>query len=207
MPLLYTHNINDNTRLGVWHITESEDFFRKIAIPQNVITHPHKRLQHLAGRFLLKILNPDFPVDKILLDGKRPYLLRNTFHFSISHCGDYAAAIVSKSTTVGIDVELISEKLELLEKKYLGEAEMSMIRTKNTGFSLREKLTACWSAKEAMFKWYAKGQVDFKKDMVIEDMTMEKEWNKIHAEFGKEINQQLVIQFRFFNGLCLAWVK
>lgn len=207
MPLLYTHNINDRTRLGVWHITESEEFFRKIVVLQNEISHPHKRLQHLAGRFLLKILDTDFPVGRILLDGRRPYLEKNTFHFSISHCGIYAAAIVSKDIPVGIDVELVSEKLEILEKKYLGEDEMIMIRENNIQIPLLEKLTACWSAKEAMFKWYAKGKVDFRKDMIINQMAMQQKRNSIRAKFGKEINQELLIHFRFFNGVCLAWVK
>ena len=53
MPLVYQQNINAVTKIGVWHIAEAEDFFATVPL-QKEITHWHKRLQHLAGRFLLK---------------------------------------------------------------------------------------------------------------------------------------------------------
>ena len=56
MPLVYQQNINAVTKMGVWHITETEDFFASVPL-QKEITHPNKRLQHLAGRFLLKALS------------------------------------------------------------------------------------------------------------------------------------------------------
>ena len=53
MPLVYQQNINEATKMAVWHISEREDFFLKKVTLSNNITHPHKRLQHLAGRYLL----------------------------------------------------------------------------------------------------------------------------------------------------------
>ncbi|MEP6514059.1 MAG: 4-phosphopantetheinyl transferase, partial [Parafilimonas sp.] len=102
MSLFYQHTINQTTRLGIWHIEEKENFFSdKIPLQQN-ITHPHKRLQHLAGRYLLKYLFPDFPYEEILIaDTRKPYLPGEQYHFSISHCGDYAAVIVSSTDRVG----------------------------------------------------------------------------------------------------------
>ncbi|MDQ6844770.1 MAG: 4-phosphopantetheinyl transferase, partial [Bacteroidota bacterium] len=83
---------------------------------QNIITHWHKRLQHLAGRYLLQELYPDFPYHLIeIADTKKPFLTGEKYHFSISHCGDYAAVIVSKEMRVGIDIELIRQKIELIK--------------------------------------------------------------------------------------------
>jgi len=66
---------------------------------QNNITHPHKRLQHLAGRLVLSELYEDFPIKLIqIADTKKPFLPDEAFHFSISHCGEYAAAIVSRGS-------------------------------------------------------------------------------------------------------------
>jgi len=56
MPLVYQQNINALTRIAVWHITETEDFFLASVPVQREISHWHKRLQHLAGRLLLKEL-------------------------------------------------------------------------------------------------------------------------------------------------------
>jgi len=61
VPLFYQHTINATTKLGIWQIEEEESFFlAKVPLQRN-ITHPHKRLQHLAGRYLLQYLFPDFP--------------------------------------------------------------------------------------------------------------------------------------------------
>ncbi|MCO6498658.1 MAG: 4'-phosphopantetheinyl transferase superfamily protein [Chitinophagaceae bacterium] len=206
MPLFYTQNINETTRLAIWHITETEDFFRKIYIPITEISHPHKRLQHLAGRFLLQLLDSKFPVNKIHLDGRRPFLPDNSRYFSISHCGDYAAAILSKDTPVGIDVELVTPKLQLLEKKFLTEQEQKLIKGNDSSTSLK-RLTSCWSAKESMFKWYILGNVDFRKDMIITSYTENGDKaGKITAIFGKELNTNCDIEYRFFDDLCLAWL-
>lgn len=205
MPLFYTHNINGTCRLAVWHITEDEAFFRRYVSPQREVTHPHKRLQHLAGRYLLKVLDPEFPVDRILLDGRRPYLPDNTFHFSISHCGDFAAAIVSRDIRVGIDVELATEKVARLEQKFLTEKEQLIIRSAGLD-SLLKGLTAAWSAKESMFKWYALGNVDFRKDMEILEVKINSNGNQLSGLFHKDMEKELIIHFQNFDDLCLTWV-
>ena len=65
MPIFYLQNISPCTKLGVWHIAEAADFFLQQVPLQTQITHPRKQLQHLAGRYLLKVLYPDFPYDLI----------------------------------------------------------------------------------------------------------------------------------------------
>jgi len=61
LALVYQHNINETTRLAVWHITEPESFFLKKVPLKKDVSHPHKRLQHLAGRYLLSFLFDGFP--------------------------------------------------------------------------------------------------------------------------------------------------
>ena len=122
MPLVYQQNINESTKLGVWHITEPEDFYLEHVPLQREISHPNKRLQHLAARYLLKELYPNFPYELIrIADTKKPFLEDETYHFSISHCGSYAAVIVSTDHRVGVDVELITPKVEKVKHKFLSE--------------------------------------------------------------------------------------
>ena len=130
MPIFYQQDIDGNTRLGIWKIEEEEGFFLKHVPLQKEITHPHKRLQHLAGRFLLKFLYPDFPVKLIRIpDTKKPFLEDEAYHFSISHCDDYAAAIVSKTERVGVDVEVPSFKIDRIKNKFLNEKELPILDT------------------------------------------------------------------------------
>ena len=98
MPLFYQHNINEFTKLAIWHITEDEGFFSPESTTEEGCIHAQKRLQHLAGRYLLTELFPDFPLEEILIaDTRKPYLEDEQYHFSISHFGHYAAAIVSST--------------------------------------------------------------------------------------------------------------
>ena len=116
MPIFFQQQINETTRLGIWKIEETAEFF-KANVPQHRdVTHPHKRLQHLAGRFLLQYLFPAFPYELVqIADTRKPFLPNEEFHFSISHCGDYAAAIVSTSKSVGIDIEIPVEKIATIK--------------------------------------------------------------------------------------------
>lgn len=129
MPIFFQHQINDTTRLGIWKIEESEAFFKNTVPQHRDVTHPHKRLQHLAGRFLLQFLYPAFPYELIqIADTRKPYLPDARYHFSISHCGDYAAAIVSEDHRVGIDIEIPVAKIGNIAHKFLSEKEEELFQ-------------------------------------------------------------------------------
>ena len=171
MPLVYQQNINDTTKLGVWHINEPEEFFLQKVPLQQEISHPNKRRQHLAGRFLLQQLFPDFPYELIrIADTRKPFLENEAYHFSISHCGEYAAVVVSPNYRVGVDIEKISNRVEKIKHKFLSVQEQQLLKKIPLlpYDSLSEKLlTAAWSIKEALFKWQGSQEVDFIKHLPI----------------------------------------
>jgi phosphopantetheinyl transferase len=309
MPFIYQHQINQSSQLGVWHIAEEESFFlRKVPLQRN-ITHPHKRLQHLAGRYLLTELVPDFPLDLIkIADTRKPFLANEAWHFSLSHCGDYAAAIVSPTQRVGVDVELVSEKVARVQGKFLGQEELAMLNsllgrvdggqltddgsrwplavgreplpvdrleaqptprllpdfaiqagsrrgaedrirltvdgghltgkgetlavdrgsltgdrgeqtvdggqltesrlptTFNFQLSTFNLLTACWSIKEALFKWKGSGEIDFRQHLRIESLAIKDNEGIAHCRVLKDGDTALTVQVLFFGGVCLSWV-
>lgn len=205
MPLVYQQNINAHTRLGVWHISEDENYFLERVPLQKEITHPHKRLQHLAGRLLLSELYEDFPIRLIqIADTKKPYLPGEAFHFSISHCGDYAAAIVSRENRVGVDIEIPQQKIEKIRHKFLSEQEQQLLNTLDT--ETLKSLTMAWSIKESMFKWYAAGKVDFKEHMQINECRLIDNQFSATCTFQKEGATMLKINGIFFNENCLTWL-
>jgi phosphopantetheinyl transferase len=218
MPLFYQHNINRSTKLGVWRIEEVEDFFlQKVPLKRNV-SHSHKRLQHLAGRYLLPFLFHDFPLEEIVIaDTCKPFLENERYHFSISHCGNFAAAIVSVKKRVGIDVEFVTPRIQNIAKKFLGETEASFFNEDYQLFleqwGLKEKmyiefLTLIWSAKEAIYKWYGKGEVDFKEHMQLDGAITfhENEWMELPFIFCKEEIIPITIHAKIFDDWVLAWV-
>ncbi len=203
MPLVYQQNINDSTRFAVWHIMESEDFLLNTVILTQTIHHPHKRLQHLAGRFLLKHLNPDFPLDDIMVSStNKPYLPSGKYHFSISHCGDYAAAIISTNTRAGIDIEIPREKIISIRKKFMNEGEYQLTELEDE----QQAATLIWSAKEAVFKWYGTGSVDFKKHIHILSAEKNGEQYVMQVLFSKKEQTLLLVYAQFYKGICMAWL-
>lgn len=204
MPLVYQQNINDTTRVGVWHIVEDEEYFLKEVPLKRDISHWHKRLQHLAGRMLLKELYPDFPLKLILIaDTKKPFLANEPYHFSISHCGDYAAAIVSKTHRVGVDVELLNDKIERIQHKFMYDDELPVLN-RQCPMPAIKSLTLYWSVKESVFKWWGSGEVDFKDDIIIESIDGDAEQGLIRSTFKKI--HLLEIQYLYFNNNFLTWV-
>ena len=84
MPIFYQQTINEHTKLGIWKIEEAEAFFLQAAPLSQSISHPHKRLQHLAGRYLLQHLFPHFPYSEIAITNvRKPYLPGAQYYISI----------------------------------------------------------------------------------------------------------------------------
>jgi phosphopantetheinyl transferase len=199
MPIFFQHQINETTRLGIWKIEENEDFFKNNVPLQRDVTHPLKRLQHLAGRFLLQFLFPDFPYELIqIADTRKPFLQGEPYHFSISHCGDYAAAIVSKDSRVGVDIEIPVKKIIRIRDKFLHTKEIIHYPVSDIQY-----LTLFWSTKEAVFKWYGEGGVDFRKHILLQQVNEEK---KTIDCFFTKTSQQLIAHYRQFHELTLVWI-
>ncbi len=206
MPLVYQQNINEVTKLAVWHITENEDFFlEKVMLPGN-ITHHHKRLQHLAGRYLLPELFEHFPLKLIkIADTKKPFLADEAYHFSISHCGDYVAAIVSRLNRVGVDIEVSAKKIERIKDKFLTAGEQELVG-KIDGLMEMQYLTLAWCIKETMFKWYGAGGVDFKEHLRIKHISHNNNEFIVQCDFQKNVIIPLKIHALYFNDNFLAWL-
>jgi 4'-phosphopantetheinyl transferase EntD len=210
MPLFYQHNINESTKLAIWHITEDEDFFLLRVPLKRDVSHAQKRLQHLAGRYLLTELFPDFPLEEIMIaDTRKPYLEYEQFHFSISHFGQYAAAIVSSTSRVGVDVEKTSPAIEKIRNKFLSphESEIAFEGIEKSGHRLRQ-LTLLWSAKESIFKWYSLGKVNFKEHIRWTDpyFIRRGDLGELSFEFRKEESVLLSVYYKLFDDLVLTFV-
>jgi phosphopantetheinyl transferase len=208
MPLFYQHNINEATKLGIWRIEEPEDFFLEKVPLQNNVSHPYKKLQHLAGRYLLPVLFEDFPLDEIVIaDTKKPFLENEKYHFSISHSGNFAAVIVSSKNRVGVDIELITSRIKNISDKFLNDEEKKYIASLEDVPQVQLELTTVyWSAKEAIFKWYGNGEIDFKMHMEITSVKHNRNNGTLECVFKKGESVLLTIHYRLMNGFVVAWV-
>ena len=204
MPIFFQQDINQHTKLAIWKIEEEEQFFLSHVPLQRSITHAQKRLQHLAGRYLLKYLFPDFPIELIqIADTRKPFLEDEAYHFSISHCSSYAAVIVSKENRVGVDIEIPNGKALRILHKFLNDDEKYLVQHNG---SQDLSSTILWSAKEAMFKWWGLGEVDFSEMLRINGPLDFKE-NSMAANFMKAPhNIPYPVNYKIFPEIVLAWV-
>lgn len=154
MPLHLQQNIGPKTKLYVWRIEETfEDLFDEIHLTDwNVIrVHSMKSEQHQRGFLSVRKLfeaagYTDFDVtyDKT---GK-PHL-PDGHHISISHSHGFSAIIVS-DVTVGIDLELMRDKIVRIADKFTSEEEETYLDRNSEDYV--SKLTVIWGVKEAIFK-------------------------------------------------------
>jgi len=205
VPLIYTQTIDEHTQLGVWHITEPEYFFAEKVPLGRSITHPHKRLQHLAGRYILQALVPQFPIHLIqIADTRKPFLENESHHFSISHCGNYAAAIVSTQHRVGIDVETPTDRILTIAHKFFTPKEQALLQA--AGLTANpQHATLVWSIKESLFKWYGLGEVDFKAHLKLH--SIDAVGNIVHAQIVKpgSIDKLLVVHYQWLPPVWLSF--
>src|SRR3954470_4289162 len=136
MPVVFNKNIDEQTILSVWKIEETET---ELLDGLQLKTHElefisslnnGKRLLHwLSTRLLLrKMLNTSEYIDCRMDEHGKPYLVDSDYEISLSHSFDYAAVMISKDKKVGVDIELIKDKIKKIQAKFLTPVELSQLQ-------------------------------------------------------------------------------
>ena len=162
MPLLQEWNIGDFGKAAIWKVEEPESFFAEHTGIISDISHEKRRIEHLAGRFLLKHVEAEFPLAAISKDEHdKPRLPENEFFFSISHSWPYIAVVVDPVNEAGIDIQTWHAKIERIKDKYLSTDEQDMLLYDPKYY------TIAWCAKEAAYKWNGKRGIEFIEQLPI----------------------------------------
>jgi phosphopantetheinyl transferase len=90
-----------------------------------------------------------------------PYIEYEGF-ISISHAKNLVGIAINSFYQIGLDLELIQDKAFRVQSKFLNESEISIFDTSN-----HHTMTACWSAKETLYKLAGRKKIDFKKDLQL----------------------------------------
>jgi phosphopantetheinyl transferase len=177
MPLYKAFKEGEHPETAIWKITEPEAFFSDQLGFSSDRKLEKRRLEHLAARFLLQHLSPDFPFSKMEISQPgKPFVPDSSLHFSISHSFPYVAAAIDQQP-VGIDIQVFQEKISRLKDKFLSPTEQELFENK------AEQLTLAWTAKEAAFKWFGLGAVDFIRHMPIRKFRLEQQYANLEMEF------------------------
>ncbi len=167
MPLFLSNKVNDHCILAVWKAEESEHFFFK-GLPdqdkKNSISHPTKRLESIAGRFLVQQLveNLNLEYQGIYKDEHgKPHLIGDAAQISITHAFPFIGATVNTKYPTGIDLESPKQKILGIQHKFLTSEEQAFCNNDV------EQITLFWAAKEAAFKYHGRKTVSLKENISI----------------------------------------
>jgi phosphopantetheinyl transferase len=127
-----------------------------------------RKREWLTVRNALKTLVSDDESSTIIYDSNgKPHLSKSSI--SISHSHEFIAVMISDSPSIGIDIEVVHPRIEILSRKFLSEKEKpDLSDTRHL-----EKLHVLWGAKEVLFKIHSIGGIDFKKDLFVHPFNYE----------------------------------
>ena len=178
MPLLQEWKVGETGVAAIWRADEPEEFFYGKTGIESAIANDKKRLEHLAGRFLLQQLQHDFPLHAVVRDEhNKPHLPDSAFYFSVSHSWPYIAAVVDTRQDAGIDIQVWTPRIMDIKTKFLSDAELEWCHNQH------ELVTLAWCSKEAIYKWHGRKGVSFKNHLPISSIKQSDEGYDVVIDF------------------------
>lgn len=192
MPIISLQNITNDVLLGIWQVTETKaelaeilshnfhDTSKPVNPAESVGLHwfaSRVLVQHLFSHNKIEIHKDIFNKPTLYIDGEKYFI-------SISHAHLYVGVMVSKTHEIGLDIEQTDDRINRVANKFMNEAE------KQFGHSIEHK-TLIWSAKEAVYKWYGKKELDFRGNMEVQPFVV-KNNGTFHCKLHKNETQHLL---------------
>lgn len=211
MPIVFNKNIDDQTMLSVWKIEETEEeLIAGLQLKQHELDfisslNNGKRLLHwLSTRLLLRtMLKTSEYIDCRMDEHGKPYLVNFDYQISLSHSFDYAAVMISRDKKVGVDIELMKDKIHRIAHKFLSAGELEQQDLNRT----TEGLYVCWCVKEAIYKWNGRRGLELKKDMFVKSFELLEEGElTAFVSLPDEKKELLARYFKTNDGYMLGYV-
>jgi 4'-phosphopantetheinyl transferase len=170
MPLFRKSRISSSVSLGIWKIEEDPEKLRanvELSVEENKyyesLRSESRRRHWLSYRnILIHLLDKDSR-ELFYDDFGKPHPVNKSCHLSVTHSGKFSAAIVSTEAAVGIDIEMLKDRVERVKERFLSKEEIEQIGMRNR----LEKLYICWGAKESLFKLHGKPELEFCRDILV----------------------------------------
>ena len=211
MAIAYRQRIDDDTEFALWKIEEeANDLYNQLQLDEQEkayvekLSNGKRHLHWLGTRVLLrKMLHTDEYIDCKVDSHGKPYLVDLPYQISLSHSFDYAAVMISKSKAVGIDIELISPKVERIAHKFLKKNELAFIKPDHRV----ERLYVAWCAKEAVYKCYGQKEVSFADNISLKPFNFDKE-GVVDAHLNKgAISRDYRVNYLQYEDYMIGYVK
>jgi 4'-phosphopantetheinyl transferase len=203
--LLFSRNIEAGLRFAAWHISEGEAFFRDDLplVAEELVEldrhqHPVRRLEWLAGRWLLHRLTGR---EERLALAKNMYskpffIAAPQLHCSLSHSQGTVAALLS-GHNCGCDIQVLVEKMPRIAPKFMRPDEFEWVDRDEPAHRY-EMIHLFWTVKEAMYKAHGLKELDFKEHLYLEPFTWRS--GEIMETRGWIKKGEIFVNYRLFMG-------
>lgn len=208
MPLVEQFSVQPEGHLGLWSIEEPEEaLVERLDLSaweqqQLQALKGAKRLEFLSVRLLVHQLSGSrvrIPVEKDVFG--KPFLPDFPWSVSLSHSGEFCAALLAPGN-IGIDVQLLVDKISRIAHKFISEAELLHLDAAH----YMEHLHVYWGAKEAIYKAYGKKALDFCHHIRIMPFPFEAKGGIFFGQLRKdEVAMDFCLYYRLRGSYMLVW--
>tara|TARA_B100001093_G_scaffold329158_1_gene314158 strand:+ start:156 stop:773 length:618 start_codon:yes stop_codon:yes gene_type:complete len=171
MPFLKEFIINEKTKIKLWKVSIGELKKLKLNDYDRIILESKKKdlskEQFLSIRKLIELENTNF---KIRYDKSGRPSINSKLNISISHSKEVTGIVLSNSSKMGIDIQIIESKILKIKNKFLNDFERSNTEYKSD----IDYLIMIWTAKESIYKALGIKGISFSENIVI-NRVIEKE--------------------------------
>lgn len=204
MGVEFTKVIGEGQLLGLWRIENEEDVIntpypssaQALAQDRN-----YKKEHSKACRDLLKSMTGWEDLDILKDENGKPFLKNNKSYISFSHSGEYAAAMLNTTESIGIDIQEVKEKIITVAPKFISEKEYDyVIPSKKI-----EMIHVIWGAKEAMFKKHGIGEVLFKEHIFVHPFNLKNKGHITVSFMKKGYEDTCTFKYDFIKNYCLVY--
>ncbi len=207
MGVIYKNEYRDECILGIWKITETYDELRQLLTLDrrqqktlNGFGSLNRKIEWLSVRALLSELTNSST--RILYNGERKPLLEDgSYNISISHSDELTSILLSRNRRVGIDLEHMTHRIELLASKFLNDSE----EVTNDPFLQRYHLYIHWCAKEALFKICDKKNINFRENLIIHPFELKDEGKILGTVWNEHIHETFNLQYFKLENYSIVW--
>lgn len=152
MPLLSIDNSLPDIKIGIWYINEDIkqliDNYPELSFCFDILSNQYKSIVRIREKLVVRALliemfsNEDH-IPQIFYSEEGMPMLDNGYNISITHTREYAAAIISHTRKVGIDIEMVTDRVNKVVSHFARIDE-------NADTLVKRWLI--WCAKETLYK-------------------------------------------------------
>lgn len=167
MPFI---DLNINKNLFFWKIDENiDELYNQVNLSEeeqqiyNSFKAQKRQLEFLSTRCLLQRINKNWHIH---YNNKVPFIPNSEKYISISHSGNLACIYLENKKILGIDIQLITNKVIKTKDKFT-------LMFENNGCLNELNLNIIWSVKETIYKAFSTQDLNFKEQIFVEHIDFE----------------------------------